>query len=820
MKQYFPGTVSEDQLRQWANLLDQTYKYCKLIINAGIEKQLDSKIQSNFAKAAQQLDFTRPYTVKVIGHGGAGKSTLLGAMLGRDIFPREFGKAITGVITRVRLCDSSDQENMHIEFLTRPEFEEMEHKIRARLSSPKDEDERKELQKEIEILKETKQRYASDYLNPTKPPKKDFKPDEWAAMSKDFVMETSQNVRGTRLVKYVEFVVYADKHHSLPSRSMLVDLPGGASLLYHEDILRSELDNIDAIILVVGSNRSADDARSREIFKTVNNKLTSERVPRLAASMILVARTYWDQAQATENGVPNAREGMKELLKEDYLPRNYANYHKHGLDEDFFFPIRALDALIAKLSLNQEPRLSERLPKDCTTYLHDMQFIAKTLRPQQRNGKMPSLSATDFQSITDEQHEAMLDFSGLPDLAKELQDFLTNNRYEVQLEEARTALNTVLLELRELCKEQLRQEDFSGRTLEEFEKEWQTFQSQREAIRDDQIKGRTDAMLRAWTEARLQFEKEHIRLEADTFYSSLKTAYQEAKRYVQACIDQGDFDSFFKGTNSGLNSDTSAMQENPWPEPEILNLITQLRLTLIISLEKEIEEPAKTLANSFLSLIKRKEEDNGPLNIQRIAFFSSEPKVAEIIQKYAEIKDDIRDKALNICLHITMSELFDKQHIQDRNASPVSDFYDLFNKKIDLSAEDLKNARSSAKLVLEAMCKNFAPEDRIDEVAQNIKHRIAYLFLRELNKLVKRQKYDRNHPRAPYLQLTESGDFAYLPKRLYSVLKEIVKDNERVRLELDDVQDQKGQRIYPWIELYRKIESLTNDTSSTIPTIL
>lgn len=63
--------------------------------------------------------------VKVIGHAGAGKSTLLAALLGRDIFPRLAGGAVTGVHTRVRLCCDQEPEEMQVHFLTRTAFEEV-----------------------------------------------------------------------------------------------------------------------------------------------------------------------------------------------------------------------------------------------------------------------------------------------------------------------------------------------------------------------------------------------------------------------------------------------------------------------------------------------------------------------------------------------------------------------------------------------------------------------------------------------------------------------------------------------------------------------
>ena len=64
-------------------------------------------------------------------------------------------------------------------------------------------------------------------------------------------------------------------------------------------------------------------------------------------------------------------------------------------------------------------------------------------------------TAQDLHQVTAKQHEAMLHFSGLPELTGDLQTFLASNRYEVQLRQAETQLAIALQYLEELCWEDL-----------------------------------------------------------------------------------------------------------------------------------------------------------------------------------------------------------------------------------------------------------------------------------------------------------------------------------------------------------------------------
>src|SRR6184192_1675271 len=111
-----------------------------------------------------------------------------------------------------------------------------------------------------------------------------------------------------------------------------------------------------------------------------------------------------------------------------------------------------------------------------------------------------------FGKTTEAQHEAMLRFSGLPELIHDLQTFLTSNRYEVQLRQAETQLAMALQQLEDLCWEHLNNLGVQSRDLQELQQEMHMRQSKRGATRFEQLQSRTNEMREAWNEALKQFD--------------------------------------------------------------------------------------------------------------------------------------------------------------------------------------------------------------------------------------------------------------------------------------------------------------------------
>jgi len=132
--QFFPAKLPDkaDKLDSWQREMKRVQQTLSLLNDPLLQKaplpqELDKAPLFVLSNAIQALDFTREYTVKLLGATGTGKSTLLNAILGRDILPTGQGTAVTGVPIRIVLCDPQEepQESLILHFLTRQEFDKI-----------------------------------------------------------------------------------------------------------------------------------------------------------------------------------------------------------------------------------------------------------------------------------------------------------------------------------------------------------------------------------------------------------------------------------------------------------------------------------------------------------------------------------------------------------------------------------------------------------------------------------------------------------------------------------------------------------------------
>lgn len=214
--------------------------------------------------------------------------------------------------------------------------------------------------------------------------------------------------------------------------------------------------------------------------------------------------------------------------------------------------------------------------------------------------------AQDFQKVTAQQHEAMLRYSGLPELTHDLQAFLTSSRYEVQLRQAETQLALALQQLEDLCWENLNQLGVHSRDLQELDQEIKTRQSKRGPTRFEQLQRRTNQMHEAWKDALQQFDSV-IRSEQNAFHQALQMAHDRAARRIKIRILQGHFDHSIKVGNHAQDDSPAMEIGNRWVDIDGWNLIKELRTSFSAALERELQEPARTLAEAFLIPIAHKE---------------------------------------------------------------------------------------------------------------------------------------------------------------------------------------------------------------------
>ena len=111
---------------------------------------------------------------------------------------------------------------------------------------------------------------------------------------------------------------------------------------------------------------------------------------------------------------------LRPLLRD--LPLNYNSYHHHGNNNYFFYPLRALDGLLAMLGLEKQKLDADRQQEGRDYAGRILSVYPELLK---LDATLPTTAvAQDFQKVTAKQHEAMLRFSGLPELTSDLQILL------------------------------------------------------------------------------------------------------------------------------------------------------------------------------------------------------------------------------------------------------------------------------------------------------------------------------------------------------------------------------------------------------------
>ena len=801
IERYFPAELPDkaQKVMAWRKQLQRALSCAELferpqLQQIGSEQAL--KLRHHLAEATRALDFTREYTVKLIGHTGAGKSTLLAALLGRDIFPRMAGGAVTGVRTRVRLCGEQETEEMRVHFLTRAQFDALLKQTQKGIQATTNQHAREALSTELSVLLKASEAFAELYLKTEQPHVEMIPRERWKEESSRYIEEPprdSEEPRLIRLIDYVEYTIRASSHALLPPGSVLVDLPGGsAGQVRHDAVLRDELSSVDALLVVVGNNRFGDDDRTQRIFELIRRRVMLGRSPEVAARMVFLAVTHWDEITAPAS-LEKALGSLRPLLRE--LPANYSNFHHHGPGNGYFFyPIRGNDALLARLGLERQPLDADRLQEGrdyagrILSVYPDLLKLDPTLPP--------TAAAQDYQKVSGKQHDAMLRFSGLPELFSDLQAFLTNNRYDVQLRQAETQLAMALQQIEDLCWEHLNQLGVNCQDLQELQYEMNMRQSKRSATRFEQLQQRTNEMHNAWQDALKQFDIV-IRMEQNAFHQVLQTAHDRAARRVKIRILQGHFDHYIKvGKNSP--SESPAMEiGSRWTDIDGWSLIKALRVSFSAALERELNEPARTLAEAFLIPIAHKEELDGSLNITQVALGEYGGELDEIQKSYNRLKRGIREKARDICLYVTMGELLNEEKYAPSKDDPaVSALYRLIS--TSGKPEDImQQARQLMGPILDVIC---------GQLAESTERRIAHLFRYELDKLEVRQVYENERLDMPPSDLP--GLFADLVNRLYSLLTERVLTSEMLREQLDSLQAQREANVDRWVDIIRDTEVL------------
>jgi signal recognition particle receptor subunit beta len=285
-RQQFVG-LDETELHRdylkWQMLTTRARKMRGALANT----KLLPKARENLALAERKLDFSRPYRIVVLGESGAGKSTTINALIGQDRLTTGAGAAITGTPVYVHPLTDAGEEHVVVTYRDQQAMLRLAVRIAKRYDlelpsslpevaqqlqdivdrSTVSEEKRVQLIEDLKDIVDTAARLETRKLLGEK---EQFSPDSDARFLTDLMDETSPiNAKDapTRAIAGISRIDYflrslassADSLTGVFASVVFVDTPGiGARTFRHQEILEDEVENADAVILVVNANRPED----------------------------------------------------------------------------------------------------------------------------------------------------------------------------------------------------------------------------------------------------------------------------------------------------------------------------------------------------------------------------------------------------------------------------------------------------------------------------------------------------------------------------------------------------------------------------------
>jgi GTPase SAR1 family protein len=317
-----------------------------------------SQAERSLDRTDRTLDFARPYQIVVIGESGAGKSSLINALIERPILKAGAGGAVTGVATYINLMagQPGQEERARVVYRSGEEIQELVERFealreaQAQLPDGDPRLARKRAQIERTLME---MQAARDYLQASGllGTARDHHPERERQVLDQLMVEHSAHQAHVAPQGAIAGIKRIEFHLVTPGQRLVncivIDTPGlGARVLRHEHVLRDEVLNADAVILVVNANRP--EQHSDETAELIRNLLfehyTPEQASQFATKVFLVVSKY-DEIKTDEDRhrLQISLQAISTLIAPDYLQR----YGRGSFEPRYF-----------ELDTRQEPQVA------------------------------------------------------------------------------------------------------------------------------------------------------------------------------------------------------------------------------------------------------------------------------------------------------------------------------------------------------------------------------------------------------------------------------------------------------------------------------
>lgn len=361
-------------------------------------------------KAERTLEFRRPYQIVVIGESGAGKSTLINALIEQPILVTGVGGAVTGVATYIYPnAMAPGEEFVKVLYRSEEQFQQLLDRVErtnktslangnAHDLDPIAEGKTNQTLNDIQSSWETVKRLGLEGKSSTFHPTRDR-----SALEMLMEEHSVQNVEGSsdRVIAGIQQIEYHLAGTSSALKNcVIIDTPGlGARTIRHEEILKIEVEQADAVILVVNARRPELQAdKAAELMRDILFAGYSEEQQITFSSKIFLVVNQFDVIKSDQDRrrLDISIKAIASVISSDYLARygqasgNIRYFEMVATDRkrvdylrsqvDDFLSRNRLELMLREAEV-QNYQAYVKAKAVCAAVLHNLQFNASKMSP-------------------------------------------------------------------------------------------------------------------------------------------------------------------------------------------------------------------------------------------------------------------------------------------------------------------------------------------------------------------------------------------------------------------------------------------------------